>query len=246
MHDLTADECTTYIRRSMKELLFEITAENYNRAVTAASGACIAADAIKEAYPQFTNVRVNVATTRVTDKEKGVRHTYLTPPSVADALLYFDQGWREEELPKKLRIRELVRTTPITRSASSIRSTQARRKEQLAELEAKEKSGAELTRDDKMRLTKLRNPKPAPVRPPNEGRPVIKGSERNEVIYGGRDRLIEGATKNPNLLAGRTRHFGAKTAKPSQVFKEAVERETQKRVQEAVEEALRAEREKQE
>lgn len=224
-----------------KELEIEITEENYKRAVTAASGACIVADAIKAAYPQFTTVKVNVATIRVTDPETGEKGTYLTPPSVGQTLLYYDQGWDEKKLPKKLRIRDLVRVTPITRSTSSKKARESKRLKRLAELESKEASGVELTRDENRSLTILRNPTPTPDRPTSEGKGKAEGSERNLIIRGGRDKAVEASTKNPNLLAGRTRHFGAKLAEPSQVFKEAVEKETAKRV----EEALRIEREKQ-
>ena len=235
----------TYLRRMEKELQVEITEENYKRAVTAASGGCIVADAIKAAYPKFHTVKVNVATIRVTDRETGEKGMYLTPPSVGQTLLYFDQGWDEKKLPKKLRIRELVRVTPITRSESSKKRDAAARVKRLAELESKEASGAELTRDETRSLTLLRNPKPTPDRPTSEGKGKAEGTERNPVIRGGRDKAVEGSAKNPNLLAGRTRHFGAKLAEPSQVFKEAVEKETAKRISEAVEEALRIEREKQ-
>jgi hypothetical protein len=224
-----------------KELQVEITEENYKRAVTAASGGCIVADAIKAAYPKFSTVKVNIATIRVTDRESGERGTYLTPPSVGQTLLYYDQGWDEKKLPKKLRIRDLVRVTPITRSESSKKSYAALKLARLAQLESKEASGTELTPIEKTSLTKMRNPKFTPIRPKNEGKGKAEGSERDLIIRGGRDRAVEGSKKNPNLLAGRTRHFGAKLAEPSQVFKEAVEKETAKRV----EEALRIEREKQ-
>jgi hypothetical protein len=35
------------------ELRFEITKENYERAIIASSGSCLVADAIKEQYPHF-------------------------------------------------------------------------------------------------------------------------------------------------------------------------------------------------
>jgi hypothetical protein len=230
----------------MKELEIEITEENYKRAITENSGGCLVADAIKEAYPRFTNVKVDVATVRVTDPEKGERYTYLTPPSVGQTLLFFDQGWPEKSLPKKLRVRNLVRITPITISASSAKATAERKVKRLAELEEKEQGGLSLTSEEKRSLTRLQ--KPSVVRPTTEGKPIVEGEEPNIVIRGGRERGHEGKKKNPNLLAGRTRHFGAKLAEPGEVFKGAVKEEAEKLaeklVEERIKEALQAEWEK--
>lgn len=50
------------------------------------------ADALKATLPHATHVMVDLATIRYTDREKGVRYTYLTPASAQQALLCFDQG----------------------------------------------------------------------------------------------------------------------------------------------------------
>lgn len=206
-----------------QELRFEITQENYERAITANSGGCLVADAIKEQYPQFSNVKVDVATVRFTDKGRGMRYVYLTTPSVRDALLYFDQGWKEEELPKMLRLRTMLKIIPITRSASMVKTTAERRAARLAELETKEQGGEQLTSHEKSVLTRLQNPKETPVRPTTYGpmeTEVVKG---DEVIVRGRpEKKTAYRLHQANMLAGRDRHFGAKTAKPSAVFQEAV------------------------
>jgi hypothetical protein len=197
-----------------------VTEESYERAVQAKSSACLVADAIKTQYPQFSNIRVDVATIRLTDKKRGVRYMYLTPASVAEALLFFDQGWREEKLPKTFVIRQAVRITPIIRSKSNLKLRTAQSAARLAELETKEQKGDQLTRDEKRSLTVLRKRKDAPVRP------TTYGKSRNEVV--GNDAVLIGGNpvkypkRQENLLDDRIRHFGAKHAKPNEVLAEAL------------------------
>lgn len=210
----------------MKILKLEITEQNYQRAIKANSGACLVADAIKEQYPELSEVKVDVATIRVTDRKAGERYFFLTPPSVVDTLLYFDQGWQEKTLPKKLRIRNLVRIVPITRSASAVKSGAERRTKRLTELQAKVGQGETLTSDEKRILTRLENYTPT-ERPTSYGPATAEGEGEDMVIRGGNPTQVTGRpsqTKtNPNMLAGKNRHFGAKTAVPSEPFKEAVE-----------------------
>lgn len=205
-------------------LQWEITKENWQGAVTASSASCVHADAIKEQYPKYSAVRVNVATIQASDRARGVRYIYLTPSTVSDLLLAFDQGWPiEEQLPKKFRIKQPVQITPIARSVSDIKIKTERRAARLAELEAKQQSG-ELTSDDKRALKQLTNHKKSPTRPAVYG-PSTTKIVGNDVIRIGKP--SGSRTKfervNANLLHERDRHFGSKSAQPSQVFKEAVQ-----------------------
>jgi len=201
-------------------LQLEITKENYQNAVKASSGACLVADAIKRQYPQFSHVYVDVATTRITDKERGERYVYLTPSSAGEYLLAFDQGWPEEFFPKKIRFRNPIKILPITKSVSMVKKTVEQRAARRTELEDKEQLGF-LTRSEKSALTRLRNPKPAPERPVAYGPAQVEGTGPEIVIRGGRERPLRNRL-HANLLHGKTRHFGAKTAQPSEVFKRAV------------------------
>ena len=207
--------------KPLQELRIEITPENYERAITANSGSCLVADAIKEQYPQFSTVKVDVATVRVTNRKTGEKYTYLTPPSVAESLVFFDQGWREESLPKKLRIRTLLRVTPITRSASDVRLKGEKMAQRLAQLEAKERNQEPLTSDERRSLGRLRKPKTIVTRPTSEGFAKVEGDEEAPVIRGGKE-PVANRVRNPNLLSGRDRHFAGKRLQPSQVFTQAV------------------------
>jgi hypothetical protein len=202
------------------EMKLEITKENYDRAITANSSACLVADAIKEQYPRFSNVKVDVATVRITDKQRGCRYIYLTTPKVAETLLYFDQGWPEKVFPKKLRIRNPVRILPITRSESSVKARMAKNATRRAELEAKEQGGEVLTEKEKASLTKLRNPAPKVSRAKSYGPATVEQVGDDVIVRGGVPPKYP--KRAANLLDQRTRHFGAKSAQPSEVFQEAV------------------------
>lgn len=219
----------------MKEYHIEITKEIWDRAVQANSGACVVAEAIKAKYPHLRSVKVDVATIRFSDPETGERYTILTPESAAESVLYFDQGW-EEPLPKKIRLRTALRITPMTRSASAVKHDAQYRARRIAELEAKEASGEELTSHEKGSLTLMRKPKKAVKRPTTEGKTVIEGEEPDFVLRGGRG-VVPDSKRNPNLLGGRDRHFGGKKLKPSEAVMQVVKQE--------VEAALAAERAKQ-
>jgi hypothetical protein len=204
------------------QLQLEITKENYERAVRASSAACVVADAIKEQYPKFSNVKVNVATIRMTDKQRGYRYLYLTPPSAAELILAFDQGWPIESFPRKLRVRTLVKVIPMTISASMAKRSAQRKTERLAKLQAKVESGETLTDGENRALGKLRTPRENMKRPTSYGPtgPEVIG---DEIVARGGPLKVKYEKYDTNLLRERDRHFAAKVAQPSEVFKQAVE-----------------------
>ena len=189
-------------------LELRIGEEEWAKATASASGGCLIADAIKRQYPQFRKVAVDMATIRVTDPKRGVRLMYLTPPLAQHLLLAFDQGWSQPT--EELTIRRAVKITPVTNSKSRVAARQKRR----GELEAKETAGAELTRDEKASLTKLRS---LPDRPTRRGNAE---ANREGVVAGGTP-SVQGPA-HPNLLRGYDRHYGAKMAAPGLAFQEAV------------------------
>lgn len=206
-----------------------ITAEQFARAKRSNSGGCLVADAIKAQYPQYGRVEVDMATVQIWDYKRGERYVYLTPPSVANVLLGFDQGW-PVAIDAPLHIRRAVQILPIRRAASGAHSTGAvreRRRERIAELEQKQEAGEDLTSGEKRSLTQLKNNEaapPPPERPTSHGPAQVveqpPASKERPTIRGGRPPIKP--PRNPNLLAGRNRHFGAKLADPGLAFREAV------------------------
>lgn len=69
-----------------------VTTEIIAAAVPTDSGHCMIADAVKAAIPHASDVTVDLATIRYTDRHARRRYVYLTPPDAQDALLDFDNG----------------------------------------------------------------------------------------------------------------------------------------------------------
>lgn len=209
-------------KASSPTLVINLKPEHYDKAVKSRSGACLIADEIKRAYPQYSNVSVDMATIRVSDRAEGVRFTYLTPPSAQHILLAFDQGWKNPV--ESLVVKRAVMITPITRprDGSPYRKARAEdRAERLADLEAKE-AGGDLNVVERRALTRMRNNPPPPQRPTGPGPATIhRDREHRVVVVGGPPMRV--GPDHPNLLRGTDRHFGAKLADPGEVFNDAVE-----------------------
>jgi hypothetical protein len=208
---------------SSPTLVLKITPEQHERAVKSDSGGCLIADAIKDQYPQLTGITVDMATIRVSDRQAGMRYTYLTPPIAQHLLLAFDQGWPQPA--DELVVKRAVKITPIMRPKGGPRSrvaVAARREARIAELEAKLAAGEQLDAGETRALGRMRHAKPAPDRPSTRGAPDIKiDSTRGAIVYGGNP--VPQGKPHPNLLRGRDRHFGAKLADPGEAFREAVD-----------------------
>lgn len=71
-----------------------------NEAVVRNSSHCMIAEAVKKALPYARGVLVDLQSIRLTDADRGLRYTYLTPRGAQLALIAFDQG----EKPKPFRM----------------------------------------------------------------------------------------------------------------------------------------------
>lgn len=202
-------------------LELDITPEQHERAVESASGGCLIADAIKSQYPELTGVTVDMATIRVTDRKKGQRYVYLTPPVAQHLLLSFDQGWPQSA--DHVTIKRAVKVSPITRNRKGPNSAVAaaeRRAQRIAELEVKKQESG-LTKREEGTLKRMLSAKPAPTRPTSHGPAEVSVRSEGVVVSGGVP--IPQGPAHPNLLRGRDRHFGAKLADPGKAFNDAVE-----------------------
>ena len=210
-------------------LTLAITEQSRERAVQSNSGGCLIADAIKDQYPHLSGVHVDMATIRVTDRAKGVRYIYLTPPNAQHVLLSFDQGWPNPV--EEVIVRRAVQVLPVTSSPKVLAEGRRHRAERMAELRSKVDAGETLSRSDRAALTRMENHQPVDLdRPSTQGPPsvVTRGSGSEVTVVGGRP-LAQGPS-HPNLLRGRNRHFGAKLADPGQAFKDAVEQTVAERL----------------
>ena len=216
-------------RKSAPILDLSITDEVWEKAKQASSGGCLIADAITRQYPHLSGVVVDMATIRASDREKGFRYTWLTPPIGQHLLLSYDQGWSQPT--DHVRTGRPVKVTPIIRNKTgpySVAAREEQRQERKAELEAKIERGEELTSREQASLTKVSAPLVVQNRPSTRGPAEVMGKDRNTVVHGGHP--IKQGAAHPNLLRGRDRHFGAKTAQPAQAFAEAVEAAVEERL----------------
>jgi hypothetical protein len=210
-------------------LTLHITDENYAAAVRSSSGGCLIADAIKREYPHLSAVTVDMATIRATDRAKGERYTYLTPPAAQQLLLGYDQGW--SKLVDEVSVRAAVKVTPVRAGSSTAVKRRAERK---TTLEAAEQQGLPLSRAEKSALTHMR--KADEIHEPREAGSLPtevvfpRGPTASPVVVGGKD-LPQGEP-HPNLLRGRSRHFGAKIADPGIAWTEALEQAVAERLAE--------------
>ena len=215
---------------STPTLRLRITEDQWQTAIRSKSGGCLISDAIKRQYPHFQRPETDMATIRFTDPEQGVRYVYLTPPSAQHLLLAFDQGWNSTT--SEVVIKTAVQIVPITRAATgatSIPAQREKREKRRAELQQKLDMGEELTKGEKISLTRSSSTWEPPQRPAATGpkrieevAPGATSSARSApptVVGGKAPKKLPG---NPNLLTGRNRHYGARLADPGMAFREAV------------------------
>ena len=70
----------------------DILQEHIDEGIRRNSSYCAIAEAVKLAFPQASKVSVDLQTIRWSDREKGLRYQYLTPPIAQQYLLNFDDG----------------------------------------------------------------------------------------------------------------------------------------------------------
>lgn len=86
----------------------EVLAKHRDEAIRSSSNHCMIADAIKEQFPQYSHISVDLQTIRFSDPERGVRYIYLTPRVCQIALVLFDKGKKNKEFKFQLRGAHIV------------------------------------------------------------------------------------------------------------------------------------------
>ena len=74
------------------QILVTVDQQTINEAIVRNSSHCMIAEAVKKVVPYARTVLVDLQSIRLTDNERGVRYTYLTPRVAQLALIAFDQG----------------------------------------------------------------------------------------------------------------------------------------------------------
>jgi len=86
------DQASETARSKVTRVTVAVTSAQIDQAIPQDSAHCMIADAIKATVPHAKAVSVDLASIRWTDPRVGKRYLYLTPPSVQEALLLFDNG----------------------------------------------------------------------------------------------------------------------------------------------------------
>ena len=97
----------------------EVTEELISRSTRASSSHCMIADAIKAAIPGAARVMVDLQTIRFTDRKRGERRIYFTPPLCQQQLLRFDQGTEIEAWSFRLPTTP-AQVVPKTKNAEAV------------------------------------------------------------------------------------------------------------------------------
>lgn len=201
-------------RARSPRLVIDVTPKRWERAKQSHSGACLLADAIRDAYPHLSAISVNAMLISATDKAAGERYTYLTPPQGIDLLLAFDQGWSQPET-HRVTCNGAVK---VTRIRASNKAQTEHKRARTAELEAKEAANTITPREagvlKRLHATAERSASAGPITD-------VLETGRSTTIVGGK--APKALPKHPNLLAGKARVFGAKLAQPDEIFRKAVE-----------------------
>jgi hypothetical protein len=177
----------------------DISEEATVEAVRNDSAHCMIADAITAQIPGASRVSVDLQTIRWSDRQRGERYTYLTPPMAQDALIRFDQG--QPLVPFKLKLSR----GQVTRIKAATKAQVRSRAERQAAVAAKVATGEPLTGGEKRTKAAMDAKTPPPSTRTGPAEQVFeKGSP-----------IRRGGTPPPiAVLAhtrGRARVYGAKT-----------------------------------
>jgi hypothetical protein len=185
--------------------VIEVTEDIITNATQGDSSHCMIADAIAAQIPGAKNVSVDLATIRWSDRKKGERYVFLTPPDAQDALVRFDQGQPVEPIAFRLRAAQ------VTRIKAAGRPEQARRTEERERYYAeKEANGEELTAQEK-RGRALLGVKQGPERPTTAGAVTVTDNGRHNVVREGGNLPPTAVLSNTK---GRSRVYGMRSLRP--------------------------------
>lgn len=81
------------------QLTIRIQKKHIDGAVARDSNKCAIAEAIRDAYPRFSRISVDISTIRVSDRARGLRSMYFTPPVLQRYILNFDRGNKAQLKP---------------------------------------------------------------------------------------------------------------------------------------------------
>jgi len=190
----------------------DLTRELIDTAIPRDSGHCVIADAIKSQVSDASDVSVDLATIRWTDRAKGVRYIYLTPLTAQRFLLGFDKG--EPLEPQTVRLPSAVQVVQVR---ARNRATQEHSRQRRAELEEKERRGEPLTVSEQRSLRTSRAHEAKMGGSTIADRPNGEGVAALHYVGDASKRTVKTGGRAPAAGAlshghGRVRHYGVRNA----------------------------------
>jgi hypothetical protein len=102
---------TQHVEVRRREMSLQVTKALIEQATAKESRTCMIAQAVRTAIPSARNVMVDLATIRFTDAKNRSRYIYLTPHTVQQNLVDFDQGKPVEPFRVRLRLAQVAPAT---------------------------------------------------------------------------------------------------------------------------------------
>ncbi len=167
----------------------KITQDILDFAEKANSSHCMIAEAIRVKNPQLGYISVDLATIRYTNRKTRLRYTYLTPRSVQNRIVQFDQGICQEPFSFNLHTHKPAFVTKMGRGSGAEHKRKAMRA-----AKKKQQSSA-------------KSPKSSAKSPTTK--PAIKG-HHNKGYTGVSPIVVGGVTPPRSASPGLTRAFGLK------------------------------------
>jgi hypothetical protein len=190
----------------------EVTQELIEQAIPRTSGHCAIADAVSAAIPQAVDVTVDLQCIRWTDRGKGIRYVYFTPPRAQRYLLSFDEGAPVE--PWTFRLPSAIQIVPVRARSKATKQSSIERR---AELEAKESAGEELTTSEQRSLRTFRAAQKKANGRTAADKPTSDGPTTNHFMNDAAHTVVKSGGRTPPrgaLVHGRGRHrlYGIRSA----------------------------------
>lgn len=110
-------------------IVVEVTQHIIDQSVPNNSGYCMISEAVKLAAPWAKNVATDIQTVRLTNPDKGLRYSYLTPRIAQHALIAFDAG--KAPMPFKFRLRGAHIATSFKRTKTPNGKSRMERRHKL-------------------------------------------------------------------------------------------------------------------
>jgi hypothetical protein len=118
------------------KLQVTVDAATITESIRRNSSHCMIAEAVKRTVPYATSVMVDLQSIRFTDKDRGLRYSYLTPRHAQLAIIAFDQGNRPKPFKMELAGGAVRRARHYPRRGEAVPAL-AERQEIISRVQAK-------------------------------------------------------------------------------------------------------------